>query len=156
MKKPQLEKALCDALAGPFGGSIVEFNSAVAARVGLHETDLKLLVTLSAAGGSLNPKDLGARHHMSTASTTLAVDRLERAGLVRRLPDESDGRKVVVELVKEPKFEAALGTSMGSLVSSMINVTSGFTAAELAVVLKFLEQTRGVFEAVTRELRRPA
>ncbi len=151
--KPQLEKSLCDALAGAFAVSVVEFNSAVAARVGLHETDLKLVATLAAAGGSLNPKELGARNHMSTAATTLAVNRLERSGLARRLPDASDGRKVVVQLVKEPKFEAALGTSMGSLASSMMKVTSGFTVPELTAVLRFLDQTRGVFEGVTRELR---
>lgn len=154
VKKAQLEKALCDALAGPFGATVMDFNAALAAKVGLHATDFKLVSTLAAAGGSLNPKELGAQHHMSTAAVTQAVDRLEAAGLVRRLPDERDGRKVVVSLVKAPAFERDLSESLASLATSMMQVTGGFTVAELNAALRFLNASREVLARVTEQLRR--
>jgi len=154
--KAQLEKSLCEALAGSFSATVVEFNSAVASKVGLHDTDFKLISTLAAFGGEMNPKALGAQHHMSTAATTLAVDRLEAARLVKRLPDESDGRKVIIKLVAESAFERDLGESMASLATWMMEVTRGFTVDELKAALRFLKESGAVLGRVTQQLRHSA
>lgn len=44
-----------------------------------------------------SPGELGASLHLSSGAMTNRLDRLEEAGLIRRLPDPSDRRGVLVE-----------------------------------------------------------
>ncbi|HSC91261.1 MAG TPA: MarR family transcriptional regulator [Gaiellaceae bacterium] len=48
-----------------------------------------------------SPGDLARTHELSSGAMTNRLDRLERAGLVRRLPDPDDRRGVQVELTEE-------------------------------------------------------
>ena len=54
---------------------------------------------------------LAKRAELSTGAMTNRLDRLEKAGLVRRLPDPDDRRGVLVELTKEGRktWEQTLG-----------------------------------------------
>jgi DNA-binding MarR family transcriptional regulator len=67
---------------------------------GLSRGEVGLLGALSAAGpeSRLTPTTLMRRLLLSSAGVTSRLDRLERGGLVRRLPDPSDRRGVLVEL----------------------------------------------------------
>jgi hypothetical protein len=57
----------------------------------------------SAAGpGPLTERDLGARLLLTSGGVTVLVDRLERAGLVRRGRHPTDRRTTVVGLVPDP------------------------------------------------------
>lgn len=47
---------------------------------------------------TLRMKELAARMGITTGTLTVTVDRLERAGLVSRAPNESDRRSFLVEL----------------------------------------------------------
>ena len=49
----------------------------------------------------LSPTRLGRGLMLSSAGVTSRIDRLERRGLVRRLPDPDDRRGVIVELTEE-------------------------------------------------------
>lgn len=66
---------------------------------------LRVVDTLEA--GDLSPRDLAARLGMSSNLLAHHLKVLESAGLVRRLPSESDGRRTYVRLV--PEALAALG-----------------------------------------------
>lgn len=70
---------------------------------GLSRGEVGLLGALSAAGpGSrLTPTTLMRRLVLSSGGVTSRLDRLERSGFVRRLPDPSDRRGVLVELTTE-------------------------------------------------------
>ena len=48
-----------------------------------------------------SPGELASDLELSTGAMTSRLDRLEQAGLVRRLPDADDRRSVVVELTKK-------------------------------------------------------
>ncbi|MFC6700765.1 MarR family winged helix-turn-helix transcriptional regulator [Streptomyces thermocoprophilus] len=67
----------------------------------LGATDLYALNILQ-LGGPMTPGELGTRTGLTTGPTTRLVDRLERAGYVRRTPDPEDRRKVIVEPVGKP------------------------------------------------------
>jgi DNA-binding MarR family transcriptional regulator len=70
------------------------------ARFGLNRGEVGLLSALRIVGPphQLSPTRLGRWLLLSSAGVTSRVDRLERRGLVRRLPDQDDRRGVIVEL----------------------------------------------------------
>jgi DNA-binding MarR family transcriptional regulator len=53
---------------------------------------------LASPGRRHSPGSLAADHELSSGAMTSRLDRLEEAGLVRRLPDPDDRRGVLVEL----------------------------------------------------------
>jgi len=65
-------------------------------RVGLHPGQELLLMRLWDAGPQ-RQADLASEFGTDSASMTRTVQRLERAGFVRRRPDPSDGRATLVE-----------------------------------------------------------
>lgn len=66
---------------------------------GVHPTDVRALRALDEARERpLTVGELGARLGLSSAAMTGLVDRLEHAGLGRRVPDPGDRRRVLVEL----------------------------------------------------------
>ena len=75
----------------------------VFAPLGLSEGDYGVLVTLRRAGAPhrLTPSDLARSQMMTSGGMTAAIDRLERKGLVTRLPNPNDRRGSLVELTDE-------------------------------------------------------
>jgi DNA-binding MarR family transcriptional regulator len=70
------------------------------AEFGLDMTEYKVLSALSQAGEPYRstPGRLAQRMELSSGAMTNRLDRMEAAGLIRRLPDPGDRRVVVVEL----------------------------------------------------------
>jgi DNA-binding MarR family transcriptional regulator len=70
------------------------------AEFGLDTAEYKALSVLAQAGPPYRstPGRLSRRMELSSGAMTNRLDRLEQAGLVRRLPDPDDRRRVVVEL----------------------------------------------------------
>jgi DNA-binding MarR family transcriptional regulator len=73
------------------------------AEFGLDSAEHKALSALAQAGPPYRstPGKLGKRMDLSSGAMTNRLDRLEEAGLIRRLPDPDDRRGVVVELTEE-------------------------------------------------------
>lgn len=69
----------------------------VARRLGIHATDLASMDLLNSAESPVTPKVLSEHLGISTGSATAAIDRLERAGYTRRVPNPSDRRGVILE-----------------------------------------------------------
>jgi DNA-binding MarR family transcriptional regulator len=72
-----------------------------------------------------SPGQLSAKAELSTGAMTNRLDRLEKAGLVRRLPDPNDRRALEVELTEEGRevWEASTGAQAGkeALVASALD-----------------------------------
>lgn len=85
-------------LSALFGQSHAE----VFARFGIDRGEFDVLATLRRSGAPyrLSPTQLFRSVMMSSGGMTSRIDRLERAGLVRRIPDERDRRSVRVELTE--------------------------------------------------------
>ena len=72
-------------------------------RFGLNRGEVGALSALRVSGPPhrLSPTRLGRGLMLSSAGVTSRVDRLERRGLVRRLPDPDDRRGIIVELTDQ-------------------------------------------------------
>jgi DNA-binding MarR family transcriptional regulator len=81
-------------------------DAAAAQFFGIHRTDLSLLDVLQ-LGGRMTAGELARRGHLSPGAVTAALDRLERAGYVRRVRDEVDRRRVFVEVTDKMLERAA-------------------------------------------------
>jgi DNA-binding MarR family transcriptional regulator len=118
---------------------------------GLNRTDVRALVAIMDAARSGRPMTagaLGAAVDLSSASVTALVDRLERAGHVRRVRDEADRRRVVLEM--SPSAMAAGAEFFGGLQRDLVAAMSAYGEEELAVVRRFLAEMTAVIVAHQR------
>jgi DNA-binding MarR family transcriptional regulator len=85
------------------GPHLARRQEAVFSTFGLSRGEVGLLSALRVAGPPhrLSPTRLGHGLMLSSAGVTSRLDRLERRGYVRRLPDPDDRRGVIVELTDE-------------------------------------------------------
>lgn len=74
------------------------FDQAVADALGLNRTDLRCMDVLEREG-PVTAGHLAAQTGLTSGAMTTALDRLERAGYARRVRDQEDRRRVLVELV---------------------------------------------------------
>src|SRR6266481_2256869 len=82
------------------GTAAIMFHQAVADRLGLNTTDHKCLDLMRRAGGT-TAGDLADWTGLTTGAVTGIIDRLAKAGFVRREEHPTDRRKVVVRVVAE-------------------------------------------------------
>jgi DNA-binding MarR family transcriptional regulator len=79
---------------------------------GLNAGDYGVLVALRRAGAPfrLTPTELARQRMMTSGGMTPVIDRLEREGLVQRLPNPADRRGSLVELTRagRRKVDAAM------------------------------------------------
>ena len=121
------------------GRRIVE---AFAERQGLHQTDVEALsrvMLAEAQGAPLTAGALGSELGLTSGATTFLMNRLERAGVVGRARDASDGRKVHLRL-------SAAGRDLAEAIYPPIlrlsdAVMDKFTPLELATIQRFLAAT---------------
>ena len=80
------------------GAQAVLISDLVATRVGLNSTDLECLDLLQLAGPT-TAGQVSAHTGLTTGATTAVIDRLERAGFVKRRRDPEDRRVVLVDVM---------------------------------------------------------
>jgi DNA-binding MarR family transcriptional regulator len=82
------------------GQHMADRDDAVFGRFGVSRGEVGLLSALRISGPAhqLSPTQLGRGLMLSSAGVTSRLDRLERRGLVTRLPDPADRRGIIVEL----------------------------------------------------------
>lgn len=117
-------------------------------RYGLSRGEVGLLAALSAAGPDslLTPTTLMRRLLLSSAGVTTRLDRLERGGLVRRLPDPSDRRGVLVELTADG--EGLLAEAVAANAGDSQQFLSPLTQAERAALDRALRKLLQTVEPV--------
>ena len=132
------------------GAQSVLMSHAVAGRVGLTTTDLECL-DLVGLRGSASAGELAKGTGLSTGATTALIDRLERAGYVRREADPKDRRRVVVRLDEETI--APIAALYAPIANRSMAVWKRFTDEELAIVERFLVETLEIGVASVQELQ---
>jgi DNA-binding MarR family transcriptional regulator len=76
------------------------FDQAVAEALGVNRTDMRCIDVLDREG-PVTAGRLAETTGLTTGAITTVIDRLERAGLARRLLDSGDRRRVLVDLIPE-------------------------------------------------------
>ena len=80
-----------------FIASAIFFNSQAAEKVGLSLTDSQMIHTLQLYGPS-TPTRLAAATGLSSGGVTVALDRLEKGGYIRREPNPADRRSLLIHI----------------------------------------------------------
>jgi MarR family transcriptional regulator, organic hydroperoxide resistance regulator len=114
------------------------FHQAVADRVGLHVTDLRCL-NLLANAGPLTAGELGQRLGLgTTGAVTRMVDRLERAGYVRREADPRDRRRVIIQPV--PEQLAAIAPHYQGMATAWNELLAAYSDEQLHLFLDLFDR----------------
>ena len=107
------------------------------ARLGVNRTDGRCVDILEESG-PMTAGVLAKLTGLTTGAITAALDRLERTGLARRVPDPHDRRKVLVELTE--LGQASCADIYGPLVARGLEEMKRYSLTELEVILDFLER----------------
>jgi DNA-binding MarR family transcriptional regulator len=107
----------------------------------LNETDMKALRFLVAAKNQdvvVTPSVLADHLHISTASTTKLLDRLEQAGHIQRGPHPTDRRALVITITRQTHEQVR--DSVGRMHAHRFDVAASLSSREREVVIRFLER----------------
>jgi DNA-binding MarR family transcriptional regulator len=107
---------------------------------------LRFVLRARNQGGTVGPKDLARYLDISSASTTVLLDRLEKRGHLRREPSPSDRRALVI--VPTMSSDAEVRATLGEMHGRMMSAAGRLSADDAEVVIRFLESMR---EAVERD-----
>ncbi|WMX46508.1 MarR family winged helix-turn-helix transcriptional regulator [Streptomyces roseicoloratus] len=127
------------------------FNQAVADHLRLHPTDVQCLSLLSLEGEPVTIGRVAELTGLTTGSATRLVDRLERAGYVRRERDAEDRRRVLVASVPEKAAELAafwrrLNRAWGELFDA-------YDDAEITLLTDYMRRTIDLSATQVERLR---
>ena len=117
--------------------------------MGMGETDLlavRFLLQAQRTGRTVSPKDLSAYLKISSASTTILIDRLVKSNHVRRDPHPTDRRALVITPTTETDDEVR--ATLGVMHRRMMSVAEGLSPADARVVAVFLERMRDAVDQV--------
>ncbi|GAA1343700.1 MarR family winged helix-turn-helix transcriptional regulator [Saccharothrix algeriensis] len=110
------------------------FHSRAAERMGLSPTDGKCLDLAVRAEEPITAGRIAELSGLSTGAVTGVIDRLERAGYVRRVRDPHDRRKVLVEVTASDEESAHLFIGARE---TLREVLSRFTPDEWEVLERY-------------------
>ena len=130
--------------------SSVRFQMAVADQLGMPVADVHAVGALLEVGPT-GVRQLAELMGMTSGAVTRLVDRLERDGFVRRDPDSTDRRKVVLRVV--PERIEVISQYYESMGQRWREAVDGYSDAELQFLLEFLRAGRSDAQAETARLR---
>jgi len=126
------------------------YMDAAAARLGLNRTDLDCLSILSLEG-AVTAGRLAEATGLTTGGISGILDRLERAGFVRRESDPADRRRVIVRV--SPEQGRRLIDLFAPMQQAMDALYERYSEEELAVLLGLTERSLAVMQQETAKLR---
>jgi DNA-binding MarR family transcriptional regulator len=128
----------------------VRYQIAVADQLELPLTDIHAVGALLEIGPA-GVRRLADLMGMTTGAVTRLVDRLERAGYVRREADPADRRRVVIQVV--PERVADIAQYYEPMGERWQDQMSAYTNGQLEFLIDFLRQGREHAQAETTTLR---
>jgi DNA-binding MarR family transcriptional regulator len=126
------------------------FAKAVADRAGISSSDMDCMDFLNIEG-RMTAGRLAELTGLTSGAITGVIDRLEKAGFVRRERDESDRRKVFIAPVPERMVE--IGRLYASMQRAMQRQSEGYSDAELKLLLRYATESYQSILAATNELK---
>ncbi|MBD0323871.1 MAG: MarR family transcriptional regulator [Aldersonia sp.] len=118
-------------------------NDRIARDFGLMVTDTQALHLLVLRDDIRNAKQLSDATGISTSTVSRVIDRLERAGFLRRVPDPADRRSARLEL--DMTKVQPLVDRYADYVAHLEEINAGYTDEQLDLIADYLEKTNGLF-----------
>lgn len=128
----------------------VLFSQAVAERVGITQSDLECL-DIVVLNERVTAGELARATGLTTGAITGVIDRLERAGFVRRERDTADRRKVFVRAV--PAKVREVEAWYRPLEQAWFHELEGYSEDELRLLVDFAERAHRMMVEQTAKLR---
>ncbi|MCU7822003.1 MarR family transcriptional regulator [Kitasatospora sp. DSM 101779] len=126
----------------------------IAARLGLNTTDLTcigFLIEAELAGESLAAGDLAERANLTTGAVTGVLNRLEKAGYARRVPDPGDRRKVRIAM--DPSAQQRIMEAYGPFYLRLGALFADYGPDEVAVLADWFTRARALMQESLDEIR---
>jgi DNA-binding MarR family transcriptional regulator len=158
MSKKGLDReALTARLISRLGTELIDemarVRSSLSETVGLNDTDARCLDLITQPDLHPGPADLARATGLTTGAITAALDRLEGSGLIRRVPDPNDRRRLRLEaLAGEPAERMA--RTRRRLEAAIERAAERCSTGDLRVVDAFLEDLASGLDGVLEDLRR--
>lgn len=114
----------------------------------MHATDVNALIRVLVGqqqGESITAGRLGEELGLTSGAVTAVVDRLERSGHLRRVRDQQDRRRVLLE--NSPAGQRLAEEYFVPIRQRSEEVMDGFTSVELEVVSRYLTATAAAMSA---------
>jgi DNA-binding MarR family transcriptional regulator len=125
------------------------FEDAAADFFGVNRTAMRCMEVLDRTG-QLTAGDIARQTGLTSGAATALLDRLERAGYLRRLRDPADRRRILVELTDQAR--AATREVYGPLAQAVTEFER-YTDAELELLADFLRTGSGLLLDNTERIR---
>ena len=132
-------------------GISVLFSQTVAEAVGLNPTDLEALAILQREG-PIAAGRLADLTSLTTGAITGVVDRLERKGYVRRVPDPADRRRVIVQVEADAVDREVMPLYAG-MSEAALALIAEFSDRDQELILGFLRRAGAVAAEQIERLR---
>ncbi|GAA0430537.1 MarR family winged helix-turn-helix transcriptional regulator [Leifsonia naganoensis] len=115
----------------------------------LSENDISALRYLLRArerGVSVGPRELGEYLGVQSSSITVLLDRLEKAGHVRRIPSPFDRRALIIEpTIPTDDAQKAI---LGDVREELVEVAASLSDAEADTVVAFIDRLRDAVDRI--------
>jgi DNA-binding MarR family transcriptional regulator len=150
VSREQLQRELGDEVRANQRATDV-VDELVSQLMGLNRTDSRCMDILD-QHGSMSAGDLAQESRLTTGAITAVIDRLERAGFARRVPDPSDRRRVLVEMTPKA-YEAALELMIEPMRELYAPLAARYSDEDLRLLIDFTRQGRELQERHAEWLR---
>ena len=130
----------------------VIFHHFIGERLGLNPTDHKCLDVIIRAETPMTATQLAEETGLSTGTITGVMDRLEKAGYVRRKRDPNDRRLIYIKPLLD-KAMIKMGPIFDPVKRATINLYSNYTDEELQLILDFITNCNRMSQKLTAEIK---
>lgn len=124
-------------------------SQAVAAKIGLNTTDLECLDIIQ-TGQLVSAGEIAKKTGLTTGAVTTLLDRLEKAGYVKRQADPNDRRRVMIAI--RPERLQPLADVYAPLQAAMEALYRDYPEADLLTIADFTERAAAVSSEFVRSL----
>jgi DNA-binding MarR family transcriptional regulator len=132
-----------------FTRSSLMFQYAVAEKMQLNPTDAECIDFLMEMGPS-TAGDLARATRLTTGAITAVIDRLEKAGFVKREPDPGDRRKVIIRFL--PKKHTGAKVFYDAMAKDVFQLFSAYNDHTLQSILQHTDSLTQIFQAHAEEI----
>ncbi len=131
-------------------GTTILFHSVVAERLGLNPSDHKC-ADLVREHGPLTAGRLAELTGLTTGAITGVIDRLERAGFVKREPDAHDRRKVLIAVRQESLRR--MGPLFSGIAAATAAICEEYSEDQLRLVMQIMARLTDATHSQAKALR---